>query len=63
MFVLCVLYTKDKRQSQDNQDKEVQIKVQRKKNPGGARFSAPVQTGPGAHLPSHTMGTVFFPPG
>jgi hypothetical protein len=25
MFVLCVLYNKDERQSQDNQDKEVQI--------------------------------------
>jgi len=27
----------------------------------GARFSAPVQTGPGAHPASCTMGTVFFP--
>jgi len=27
----------------------------------GARFSAPVQTGPGAHLPSYTMGTGAFP--
>jgi hypothetical protein len=26
MFVLCVLYSKDKRQSQDNQDKEVRTK-------------------------------------
>jgi len=26
-----------------------------------ARFSAPVQTGPGAHLASCTMGTGFFP--
>ena len=26
MFVLCVLYNKDKRQSQDNQDKAVQTK-------------------------------------
>jgi hypothetical protein len=26
MFVLCVSYNKDKRQRQDNQDKEVQIK-------------------------------------
>ena len=25
-------------------------------NTGGARFSAPVQTGPGAHPVSHTMG-------
>ena len=27
----------------------------------GARFSAPVQTGPGAHPASCTMGTVSFP--
>jgi hypothetical protein len=26
-----------------------------------ARFSAPVQTGPGAHLASCTMGTASFP--
>jgi hypothetical protein len=30
-------------------------------NPGGARFSAPVQTGPGAHPASCTMGTGSFP--
>ena len=29
-------------------------------NPGEARFSAPVQTGPGAHPPSYTMGTECF---
>jgi hypothetical protein len=28
-----------------------------------ARFSAPVQTGPGAHPPSYTMGTESFPGG
>ena len=27
-------------------------------NPDGAKFSAPVQTGPGAHPASYTMGTV-----
>jgi hypothetical protein len=27
----------------------------------GARFSEPVQTGPGAHTPSCTMGTRSFP--
>jgi len=27
----------------------------------GARLSAPVQTGPGAHPASYTMGTGFFP--
>jgi len=32
-------------------------------NPGGARFSAPVQTGPGAHPASCTMGTGSFPGG
>ena len=26
----------------------------------GARFSAPVQTGPGAHPASYTMGTGYF---
>jgi len=29
--------------------------------PVGARFSAPVQTGPGAHTVSCTMGTGSFP--
>ena len=29
-------------------------------NPGGARFSAPVQTGPGTHQASCTMSTVSF---
>jgi hypothetical protein len=28
---------------------------------GGVRFSAPVQTGPGAHPASYTMGTGSFP--
>jgi hypothetical protein len=27
----------------------------------GARFSAPIQTGPGVHPASYTMGTGFFP--
>jgi hypothetical protein len=30
-------------------------------NPGGARFSAPVQTDPGSLPASCTMGTVSFP--
>ena len=30
-------------------------------NPSGERFSAPVQTGPGAHPASYTMGTGSFP--
>jgi len=29
----------------------------------GARFPAPVQTGPGAHIASCTMGTGSFPGG
>ena len=29
--------------------------------PVGARFSAPVQTGPGAHPASYTIGTGSFP--
>ena len=28
---------------------------------GGGRFSAPVQTGPGVHAASYTMGTGSFP--
>jgi len=28
---------------------------------GGTRFSAPLQTGPGAHPASYTMGTPYFP--
>ena len=36
--------------------------VVRGSNPGGgARFSAPVQTVPGAHPASYTMGTGYFP--
>jgi hypothetical protein len=39
MFVLCVLYSKDKRQSQENQDREVWTKhkarTKNKKNPVG----------------------------
>ena len=30
-------------------------------SPVGAKFSAPVQTGPGAHPASYTMGTGSFP--
>jgi hypothetical protein len=32
-------------------------------NPGGTRFSAPVQTGPGAHPASYTTDTGSFPGG
>jgi hypothetical protein len=30
-------------------------------NPGGGEISAPVQTGPGSHPASHTMGTGSSP--
>jgi len=33
----------------------------KKKIPVGARFSAPVQTGPGVHSASSTMGIGSFP--
>jgi hypothetical protein len=33
--LLCVLYNKNKRQSQYNQDKEVRIKNGERQNPGG----------------------------
>jgi hypothetical protein len=54
--VLCLLYNKDKRHSQD---KEVRIKYKdrTKKIPVGEIFSAPVHTGPGADPISYTMGT------
>jgi hypothetical protein len=32
----------------------------KQKNPDGARFSAPVQTGSGAHPASYKMGAVSF---
>ena len=34
--------------------------IKKKKNPMEARFSAPVQTGPGPHPASCTMGTGSF---
>jgi hypothetical protein len=33
----------------------------RESNPGGARFSAPIKSGPEAQPASCTMGTGFFP--
>ena len=49
-----------------DQDSSVSIATRcgpevRESNLGGARFSAPVQTGPGAHPASCTMGTESFP--
>ena len=48
----CVRCTvKDKRQSQDNQDKAVQIKCrEQKKILAGKIFSAPIHTGLGVHI-------------
>ena len=59
MFVLRVLYSKDKSQSQDIQDKEVRIKWKKgtTKSWLGRDFPASVQTGLGAHQASCTMGT------
>jgi hypothetical protein len=57
MFVLCVLYNKDKRQSQDKQNK-AQREI--KKIQVGTRLSAPVQTGRGAKQTSYTMGIGYF---
>jgi hypothetical protein len=67
MFVLCV-YMKTKDKMQDNEDKEPSMDaVQRKckiiKNLGETRFSAPVQTGPGAPSTCYIIGTGFSAPG
>ena len=61
MFVLYVLYNKDKSIMQDNEDKEVRIQYRErtKKIRVEARFSTFVQTGPEAHPASYTMGTGF----
>ena len=50
MFVLCVLYSKDKRQSQDNQDKAVQIKY-RQRTERNSRYGDSLQAGrPGVRI-------------
>jgi GTP-sensing pleiotropic transcriptional regulator CodY len=51
-IVLCVVQYRQKGKIQDKQDK--------KKIPIVARFSATVQTGPGAHPASYNMGTGFL---
>jgi hypothetical protein len=45
----------------DGPGSSVGIATVRESNPGGTRFSTPVQTGPGAHPVSCAMGTVSFP--
>jgi hypothetical protein len=52
-------------EDKDTNTDEVQNTVQANKKtkkiiPVGARFSAPIQTGPGAHPASFTMGTGSF---
>jgi hypothetical protein len=44
-----------------NVDVCVEMVELRARIPVEARFSAPVQTGPGAHPASYTMGTCSFP--
>jgi hypothetical protein len=39
----------------------VNLKTSEDRIPVRSRFSAPVQTGPGAHPASYTMGTGVFP--
>ena len=48
MFVLCVLYSKDERQSQDNQNREVQMKYREQKEikVGGEIFRTCPALGP-----------------
>ena len=65
---MSVFYSKDKRQNagHSRQMKQVRIKAQSgskriKKIRVGTRFSAPVQTGRGAHPASCTTGTGSFP--
>ena len=60
MFVLCVLYSKDKRKrAWTIRKKEVRIKYKKrtKKFPVGARFSAVVRTLPVSHPVFYKMGT------
>jgi hypothetical protein len=58
------LYNKDEKgKNQNNQEKEVWIKNRenKKKSRWRARLSAPVQSGPGIHPASYTVGTGSFP--
>jgi hypothetical protein len=50
-------------QYQNNEVQDTNKNEALKKIPVGAKFSAPVQTGPGAHSASCTMGIGFFFPG
>ena len=64
MFTLCVLYSTDKRQSQDSQDEEaVQMKYREQKKkkyiyiPVGARFSLGPTQSPVQWIPVHFRGS------
>ena len=54
IFFVCILLWAGIAQSVEQQATAWTV---RGPNRGGARFSAPVQNGPGAHPTSHTMGT------
>jgi hypothetical protein len=64
MFVLCCCTLRTKGKIQESKDKETStdekqtVQENTKKMPVGATFSAPVQTVPGAHPASYTMGTM-----
>jgi hypothetical protein len=55
---LTKVVEEQKAQLRNSQVKETEFK---KKIPVGARFFAPIQTGPGAHPASYTMGTGTLP--
>jgi hypothetical protein len=58
MFVLCVLHSKDKRHSQDNQDKEVvQMMYREQKDPGGGEILCIRPQRPRAHQASYAVDT------
>jgi hypothetical protein len=67
MFVLCYTVAWNISDMKDEKDLIQYKNGSKGKNPGqkkipvGARFSAPVQTGPGAYPTSCTMGTGSFP--
>jgi hypothetical protein len=60
MYVLCVLYSKYKERSMEKVLRGNKRRTSEKTIPVDPIFSAPVQTGPGAHPASCTMGTESF---
>ena len=59
--VLCMLCSKEQRQSQDNQNEETSITEKKKTTGGGGGSFAPVLTGPGAHWPPKQWILSRFP--